>query len=125
MSRQDVFTRRRLLEKTAAAGVAVLGGTLWATSPAAAPARRPGTPRTPIRHLIVSCQENHSFDHYFGYAPPVQAKGYGPPPGYTQPDAVGGAYAPFEFTQLSTGDPPHWWEAVHAQVDGGKMDGSS
>src|SRR5207302_1433924 len=35
----------------------------------------------------------------------------------------GAAHAPFEQTQLSTPDPPHFWPAVHAQVDGGRMDG--
>jgi len=122
MSREDAFTRRTFLERSGAAGAAVLGGTLWATAPAAARARRLRG-ETPIQHLIISCQENRSFDHYYGYAPQVQRKGYGPPPGYTQPDAGGGKHAPFEFTELSTPDPPHWWAAVHDQVDGGKMDG--
>jgi phospholipase C len=122
MAANDEYSRRTFLKKSGAAGAAVLGGTLWATSPAAARARRAGR-RTPIKQLIISCQENRSFDHYFGYAPQVQAKGYGPPPGYTQPDAAGGRHAPFEFTELSTPDPPHWWEAVHTQWDGGKMDG--
>jgi phospholipase C len=120
MSHESAFTRRTFLRR---GGAAVLGGTLWPTAPAAARARRSGRSGTPIEHLVVSCQENRSFDHYFGYAPQVQAKGYGPPPGYTQPDAGGGAHAPFEFTQLSTPDPPHWWAAVHDQVDAGKMDG--
>ena len=83
----DTYSRRTFLKKTGAAGVAVVGGTLWATSPAAARARR-GRPETPLRHLIISCQENRSFDHYFGYAPQVQAAGYGPPRGYFQPDAA-------------------------------------
>jgi phospholipase C len=118
----DAFTRRTLLKRAGAGGVAVAGATLWATAPAAASARR-GRPDTPLKHLIVSCQENRSFDHYFGYAPQVQARQLGPPPGYTQPDAGGGRHAPSEFTALSTPDPPHWWQAVHDQYDGGKMDG--
>ena len=123
MAYNDEYSRRTFLKKSGAAGAAVLGGTLWATSPAAARARRAGRGGAPIKQLVISCQENRSFDHYYGYAPQVQAKGYGPPPGYTQPDAAGGRHAPFEFTELSTPDPPHWWEAVHTQVDGGKMDG--
>ena len=123
MTRDTAFDRRTFLGKTGAAGVAVLGGTLWATSPAAARARRSGRATTPIEHLVVSCQENRSFDHYYGYARQVQAKGFGPPRGYTQPDAGGSAHAPFEFTQLSTPDPPHGWSAVHEQYDGGEMDG--
>jgi phospholipase C len=53
----------------------------------------------------------------------VQSAGFGPPAGYFQPDSSGGKHYPFEFTALETPDPPHYWEAVHAQVDGGAMDG--
>jgi phospholipase C len=122
MSHDEIYTRRTFLKKTGAAGIAVAGGTLWATAPAAARARR-GRPDTPLRHLVISCQENRSFDHYFGYAPQVQAAGYGPPRGYSQPDAAGGRHAPFELTSLTSEDPPHWWQAVHTQVNDGKMDG--
>jgi phospholipase C len=110
--------RRGFLKRGGAAGVAVLGGTLWATAPAAAQARRARSSESPIKTLVISCQENRSFDHYYGYAPQVQQAGYGPPAGYT----VGG-HTPFEFTALQTPDPPHGWNAVHAQVDGGAMDG--
>jgi phospholipase C len=123
MSRKETFTRRTFLRRSGAAGVAVAGGTLWATAPAAARARRYGKAQGAIRHVVISCQENRSFDHYFGYAPQVQAKGFGPPPGYTQPDAAGVGHAPFEFTALRTDDPPHWWDAVHQQWNGGQMDG--
>ena len=91
------LTRTEFLKRAAAAGVTVAGGTLWATAPAAAQARR-----TPQK---------------------VQAAGLGPPAGYTQPDANGGSVAPFEFTALSTPDIPHSWSAVHAQWDNGAMDG--
>jgi hypothetical protein len=76
-----------------------------------------------LRHLVISCQENRSFDHYFGYAPQVQARRLGPPRGYTQPDAASGEHAPYELTALTSTDPPHSWAAVHAQYDAGKMDG--
>jgi phospholipase C len=78
---------------------------------------------TPIEHLVIACQENRSFDHYYGYASKVQAKGLGPPAGYSLPDSGGGKHVPFEFTSLTTPDPPHGWNAVHQQYDGGKMDG--
>src|SRR5713226_6210136 len=108
MSERDVFvdplTRRSFLERTGAAGVALLGGTLWRTAPAAARARRVLKVDTPIEHLVIACQENRSFDHYYGYAPQVQAKGFGPRAGYSQPDSGGGTHDPFEFTSLSTPD---------------------
>jgi phospholipase C len=122
MTPHDAFTRRKFLERAGVAGAAVAGGTLWATAPAAARARR-FRPRGPIRHLVVSCQENRSFDHYFGYAPQVQARRLGPPRGYTQPDDAGVGHAPFELTAMRSVDPPHGWEDVHAQYNGGKMDG--
>ena len=50
-------------------------------------------------------------------------RGFGPPPGYTQPDAAGGTHAPFHLTALTSPDPPHRWDAVHEQYDGGRMDG--
>jgi phospholipase C len=118
----DGFTRGEFLKKTGVAGAAVMGGSLLAGSPAAASARH-GRRDPPIRNLVISCQENRSFDHYFGYAPQVQAKGFGPPPGYSQPDAGGAPHRPFEFTSLSTPDIPHGWAPVHRQWDGGKMDG--
>jgi phospholipase C len=99
----------------------VLGGSIWATAPAAARARRGG--RGPLRTLVISCQENRSFDHYFGYARQVQRAGYGPPPGYTEPDGAGGRIAPYELTATRTSDPDHSWAGTHAGVDGGRMDG--
>jgi phospholipase C len=121
MAGGEGFTRRTFVRRTGAAGAAVLGGSLWATSPAAARARRARKP--PIRNLVISCQENRSFDHYFGYARQVQRRGFGPPPGYFQPDASGGRHEPYEFTSFSTPDVPHDWASVHQQWDGGRMDG--
>jgi phospholipase C len=116
----SAITRRTFLKRAGAAGVAVAGGTLWATSPAARAARTRRVD-TPIEHLVIACQENRSYDHYFGMS--LGPAGYGPPADYTQPDGAGGTVAPFEFTALSTPDIPHSWDAVHAQWDGGAMDG--
>ena len=118
---ESLITRRTFLRRTGAAGVAVLGGTLWATAPAAAQARRVKKVDTPIENLVIACQENRSYDHYFGMS--LGPSGYGPSPGYTQPDGQGGSVAPFEFTALSTPDIPHSWDAVHAQWAGGAMNG--
>jgi FtsP/CotA-like multicopper oxidase with cupredoxin domain len=82
MSERGV-TRRTFLRGAGAAGVAVAGGRLWATAPAAAQARRVTAVDTPIEHLVIACQENRSFDHYYGYAAQVQIAGYGPPAGST------------------------------------------
>lgn len=112
------FTRKAFLRRSGAAGAALLGGSLWATAPVAARARRADPP---IRNLLICCQENRSFDHYYGFAPFVGS--HGVPDGYTQPDGAGGAVAPFHFTSLSTPDIRHFWSAVHGEWDGGGMDG--
>jgi phospholipase C len=111
---RNTLTRRTFLERAAVAGVALAG------LPEAKPTRRQ---KGPLEHIVVACQENRSFDQYFGYAPAVQARGFGPPSGYTLPDASGHRHAPSELKALSTPDVPHDWVSVHAQVDGGKMDG--
>ena len=123
MTSHDELTRRTFLKRAGAAGVAVAGGTLWASTPAAARARELGKRHAPIEHLVISCQENRSFDHYFGYAPQVQSRSLGPPPGYTQPDAAGVGHSPYELTALRSQDPPHYWRDVHDQYNGGRMDG--
>jgi phospholipase C len=127
MSESDVFNasmdRRTLLRRGGLAGASLLGGTLWATGPAAARACAARRRSFPLEHVVISCQENRSFDHYYGYSAQAQAAGQGPPAGYTQPDASGGTHAPFEFTALRTNDPPHGWGSVHRQVNGGAMDG--
>ena len=110
--------RRTFLKGSVAAGAAVVGGGLWST------AIRPSRVRaaeTPIEHIVISCQENRSFDHYFGYAPWIGS--FGPPAGYSQPDGAGGFVEPYHFESLATPDIPHNWDAVHAQWDGGLMDG--
>jgi phospholipase C len=78
----------------------------------------------PIKHIIVCCQENHSFDSYFGSYSGLPA-GYGIPAGYTQPDGTGGTVAPHHFTNLTTDntDPGHNWDDIHAEWDNGAMDG--
>src|SRR5262249_50307991 len=81
----DGLTRRAFIRRAGAAGVAIAGGTLWASAPAAARARRFGKRHSPIEHVVISMQENRSFDHYFGYASQVQERSLGPPRGYTQP----------------------------------------
>ena len=123
MGTNERFTRATFLRRTGMAGAAALGGSLWTAGPALARrrSRRPHDP--PIRNLVVSCQENHSFDSYFGFAPRVQRRGFGPPPGFSQPDAAGGMHPVFHQTALRTDDPDHSWAGSHLQYDDGRMDG--
>ena len=120
--RTTPLTRRTFLKGSVAAGAAVAGGGLWTT---AIQPRRARAAESPIEHIVVAMQENRSFDHYFGYAPAVQAAGFGPPPGFSQPNPGGtpDPVEPYRFFDLSTSDIPHDWDAVHGQWDGGAMDG--
>jgi phospholipase C len=115
------LTRRSFLKVAGATSGAALGGGLLATTPLVRSAKAAAPADTPLEHVIISCQENRSFDQYFGYAPWVGP--YGPPTGYAQPDGHGGWIEPYHFDSLSTPDVPHGWNAIHAQWNGGAMDG--
>ena len=118
---RPLVTRRRFLKWSGAAGVAAASGAYWSIGPTVRRTRAAAPADTPLKHVVVSMQENRSFDHYFGYAPWIGA--YGPPAGYTQPDGSGGTIAPYHFESLETPDIPHDWDSVHDQWDGGAMDG--
>ena len=115
------LSRRRFLKWSGAAGAAALGGASWSIGPTVRRARAAGPADTPLRHVVISMQENRSFDHYFGFAPWIGP--WGPPAGYTQPDGAGGTVAPYRFESLETPDVPHSWGAIHEQWNGGAMDG--
>jgi phospholipase C len=111
--------RRRFLRGAGVVGAATLLGPAlnreWAF------ARSRTSPATPLEHVIISCQENRSFDHYFGYS--AFAGAYGPPAGYSQPDGSGGTVAPWHLTSLTSPDIGHSWDAVHGEWNEGAMDG--
>jgi phospholipase C len=75
----------------------------------------------PINHILIACQENRSFDHYFGYYP--RAGKYGVPSNYSQPDGNGGTATPQHNFFPITGDNSHIWQDIHREWDRGKMDG--
>ena len=99
----DTYSRRTFLKKTGAAGVAVVGGTLWATSPAAARARRggPGDSASAPGDLV-------SGEPFVRPLLRLRAPGTGDgvrpaAPVISQPDATGGRHAPFELTACRPG----------------------
>src|SRR5690348_6168425 len=75
----------------------------------------------PINHILIACQENHSFDNYFGYYP--HAGKFGLPSNYTQPDGNGATVTPQHITSLFPTDVSHTWQTIHDEWDNGKMDG--
>src|SRR6266699_2135836 len=111
--------RRTLLKGVGLVGAAGLAGPLLAKPTGSASAAPAGS--LPIRHVIVACEENRSFDHYYGFAPFAGA--YGVPAGYSQPDGQGGTVTPYHFTSLTIPDIGHSWTAMHSEYDSGQMDG--
>lgn len=80
---------------------------------------------TPIEHVIVLMQENHSFDNYFGTYPGAD----GPPPGTCVPvDPTRGAtpcVTPFRLgdNDVEMDDPDHSLATSRLQFNDGRMDG--
>src|SRR5229473_6876903 len=115
--------RRTFLKAAGAAAVTGAAASLLSATRSLAntAARSARAAATPLKHVIIDCQENRSFDHYYGFAPFAGSAGV--PTGYSQPDGAGGKVAPFQFTSLGTPDIGHSWNAVHSEWNGGKMDG--
>ncbi|HEY8210480.1 MAG TPA: alkaline phosphatase family protein [Myxococcaceae bacterium] len=80
-----------------------------------------------IDHLVVVMMENRSFDHYFGalaHDPDYPSRGAvdGLTGAELNLDGAGRAFAPARLTVDRTINPPHSWDASHAQFDGGRND---
>jgi phospholipase C len=74
-----------------------------------------------IKHIVICCQENRTFDTYFGYYP--KAGKFGIPADYSQPDGKGGTVKPHHFLLHDTKDIVHDWSTIHKEWNNGKMDG--
>jgi phospholipase C len=120
MTHQEI-TRRTFIKGAGALGAAAGLGVPLLSKLSAGAANRSLRGNTPIEHIIVACQENRSFDHYFGFAPFTGS--FGVPNGFSQPNGNGGKVKPYHFTSLSTPDIGHAWSTVHDEVDAGAMDG--
>jgi phospholipase C len=81
--------------------------------------------RIPITHLIVVMQENRSFDHYFGrLSKSGQPDAEGWPDSFSNLDTAGATLSPFHLTSTCLqNDLPHGFAPMHAQSNGGKLDG--
>ncbi len=116
-------SRRRVLRNLsilAGAGLA-LGAGYGAVERVAADTKLHSSSSVPIDHILIACQENRTFDTYFGYYP--RAGSFGVPAGYTQPDGQGGTVTPHHFLLPLSGDPSHTWQSIHSEWDDGKLDG--
>ena len=79
----------------------------------------------PIRHIIVVMKENRSYDAYFGQLPLAgQPAAESVPTTFVNADNNSMPVGPYhEVTTCVPYDPDHGWDAMHASVNGGKMDG--
>jgi phospholipase C len=98
-----------------------MGGLTVATLAPGRPVARAASGATPLRHIVIACQENRSFDHYFGYY--RRAGAFGVPAGYAQPNGHGGIVKPYHLTSTSTSDIAHEWRDIHAELGHREMNG--
>jgi phospholipase C len=96
-----------------------------APSPSGTPATPagPAKPTTPIDHVVVLMQENHTFDNYFGTYPGAD----GIQPGTCMPrdpkNPAAGCVAPFHLPSRRTVDLAHGTDVAMEAFNGGKHDG--
>lgn len=83
----------------------------------------------PIETIVVLVQENRSFDHYFGHFGKYAGRTdvAAPPEDIANPSRTGEVSSATHKWQRAGHhcflDTDHGWNAVHTQVNGGKMDG--
>ena len=111
---------RRLIRSIAA--LAIAGLALAPGARGAGPLPSP-KPTTPIEHVVVLMQENHTFDNYFGTYPGAN----GPPPTTCMPrdpaTPSAGCVAPYHLPSRRSVDLSHGTEVAAMALNGGKLDG--
>jgi len=81
-----------------------------------------------IKHVVILCQENRSFDHYFGRFASILGKAPNTAVGFdpsrlTYVNHSGGRWHPFHIQSFCDFDPDHGWNSSHAKWNSGKMNG--
>ena len=123
MELQQLFTARQsrraaLRTLGTLAGMSIALGACGSPASPAGPIK--GSPDS-IKHVLIACQENRTFDVYFGHYP--KAGSFGMPANFSQPNGEGGIVLPFHFTFDFSLDTNHDWQHIHGEWDHGKMDG--
>ena len=78
----------------------------------------------PIKNIVILMKENRSFDHLLGQIHDLQPGVEAVPASFANPDANGTLVTPFHATTTCIPfDPNHQWDAMHACVNNGAMDG--
>src|SRR5947208_10333822 len=117
-------SRRRMLQKLgvlAGAGLALDVGIFTINQVRASMPRGAINSANPVNHVLVACQENHTFDEYFGYYP--RAGSFGIPAHYSQPDGHGGSVTPHHNLLPVSNNPSHSWQSIHSEWNNAKMNG--
>jgi phospholipase C len=74
--------------------------------------------------FVVVCMENRSFDHYLGALRLLEGRALDGLTGTESNPAPEGGVVPVHLLEdLTAADPPHGWDACHAQWNGGRNDG--
>ena len=78
-----------------------------------------------IDTFVVLCMENRSFDHYLGALSLLEGRAdvRGLAGTESNPTSDGRPIAVHELSSFTSKDPPHDWDAVHEQWNGGLNDG--
>jgi len=123
--RNHVLTRRQMIPAAAALG---LMPSLLRAGTRPQRDRAQWNTASKIKHVVILCQENRSFDHYFGSFADRLGKGQQHGEGFvrgelTYLDSKGKQYHPFHLQQFCDTDPDHGWDGSHAKWNNGAMDG--
>jgi phospholipase C len=82
----------------------------------------PGRRSLPVENVLICCNENRTFDHYYGHASFVGE--YGIPSGYSQPSGLSGLrISPYDDSSPVSPNPDHDWATIHGDWDNGAVDG--
>src|ERR1700694_4482946 len=124
MELQQIFTARQS-RRAALRTIGTLAGMSFALEACDSQNKIPAGPikgnSDSIKHVLIACQENRTFDSYFGHYP--KAGAFAMPANYSQPDGKGGRIMPFHFTTDITSDIKHDWQHIHSEWNKGAMDG--
>lgn len=112
-------SRRTVLQQLGV--LAGAGLTLGVGITAASRATAAMTDENPIDHILIACQENRTFDAYFGKYPNAGAFGFSSD--YTLPDGKGGTVKPHHFHLPLSLNVSHSWQSIHNEWNNGAMDG--
>jgi phospholipase C len=135
---RDALTRRDLLKLMAVGAAGCAAGVDGAPAggedgeadvgdlPLETPGARPAGSVIPaaIDTFVVLCMENRSFDHYLGSLRLREGRAIDGLTGAELNPSPEGAPVPVHLLEdFTPSDPPHGWDASHAQWNGGRNDG--